>query len=64
MNGISKTKQEIYNLLCKMSGTDVTNLLTDYLGMQILSDDFARFLINEDFATESDFSELTDNDDE
>ena len=41
-----------------MSGTDVTNTLTDFLGMQILTDDFAKFLIDEDFATEGDFSEL------
>ena len=60
MSNISKTQQEIYDLLCNMSGTDATNTITDFLGMQILTNDFAKFLIDEDFATEGDFSELSE----
>lgn len=58
MNGISKTQTEIYNLLCGMSGESVTDALTDFLGMQILTDEFAQHLVDEGLASESDFSEL------
>lgn len=61
MNGMSTTQTESYNLLCKMSGESVINAITDFLGMQILTDEFAKHLVDDGLASESDFSELFDN---
>lgn len=58
MNGISKTQREIYDKLKEMSGEEVVDILTDFLGMQILTDDLAEHLVDEGHADESDFSEL------
>lgn len=58
MNGISKTQREIYDKLKEMSGEEVVDILTDFLGMQILTDDLAEHLVDEGYADESDFSEL------
>ncbi len=58
MSAHNTTQMETFNLLCKMSGEQVTNAITDFLGMQILTDDFAQHLIDEGLASESDFSEL------
>lgn len=58
MNGISKTQREIYDKLRGMSGEEVVDILTDFLGMQILTDDLAEHLVDEGYADESDFSEL------
>lgn len=58
MSAISQTQMEIFNLLCNLSGEQVTNTITDFLGMQILTKDFAQHLIDEGLASESNFSEL------
>ena len=58
MSAHNKTQMETFNLLCNMSGEQVTNAITDFLGMQILTDEFAQHLIDEGLASESDFSEL------
>lgn len=64
MNSSDNTQQEIYNILCKLSGEEVTNTITDFLGMQVLTDDFAKHLIDESLANESDFSELFEEEEE
>lgn len=64
MNSSDNTQQEIYNILCKLSGEEVTNTITDFLGMQILTDDFAKHLIDDGVANESDFSELFEEEEE
>ena len=58
MNSSNNTQQEMYNILCKLSGEQVISTITDFLGMQILTDDFAKHLIDDGLANESDFSEL------
>ena len=58
MSAHNKTQMETFYLLCNMSGEQVTNAITDFLGMQILTDEFAQHLIDEGLASESDFSEL------
>ncbi len=64
MSSFSKTQQVAYDILCQMSGRDATNTLTDYLGSQILTDAFAHFLVDEGLASESDFSDLFNEDEE
>ena len=64
MSSLSKTQQETYDLLSKMSGDNLINALTDFMGMQILTDEFANFLVDEGLANESDFSELFEEEEE
>lgn len=44
---LDKHQREIWNALCELSGEEVLNLLTDYHGLQLLSQDFKEFLEDE-----------------
>lgn len=44
---MSETQRKIWDTLCKLSGEEVVNLLTDWHGLQILDDDFKGFLEDE-----------------
>ena len=40
-------QMEVYNALAELDGKTVIALVTDYLGMQIIDEDFKQFLVNE-----------------
>ena len=42
-----KHQKEIWYALCELDGEKVLNLLTDYHGLQLLSEDFKEFLEDE-----------------
>lgn len=44
---LDKTQSEIWNELCKLSGEEVLNLLTDWHGLQLLDEKFKEFLEDE-----------------
>lgn len=45
---MSDTQTEIYDALCKLSGEEVANLMTDYHGLQLLDKGFKEFLEDEE----------------
>lgn len=44
---MSELQKEIWNALCELSGEDVARLFTDYLGNQVLDEDFKEYLQDE-----------------
>jgi hypothetical protein len=44
---MSKTQREIWDALCKLSGEEVANLMTDWHGLQLLDEGFKEFLEDE-----------------
>ena len=44
---LDKIQREIWNALCKLSGEEVLNLITDYYGCRLLNEDFKEFLEDE-----------------
>lgn len=44
---MDKYQKEIWEALCKLSGEQVLNLITDWHGLQLLDDDFKGFLEDE-----------------
>ena len=40
-------QMEVYNALAGLDGEKVISLLTDYHGMQLIDEDFKRFLVDE-----------------
>ena len=44
---MNKHQKEIWYALCNLGGEEVLNLLTDYHGLQLLSEDFKEFLEDE-----------------
>lgn len=44
---LDKHQREIWEALCELSGEQVLNLLTDWHGTQLLSEDFKEFLEDE-----------------
>ena len=41
---------EIYNALCRLSGEEVTDLFLNWLGNQVIDEDFAEFFQNEGYS--------------
>ena len=50
---MDKLQEEIWDLLCELSGEDVAKALTNYHGTQLLSKDFAEFLVDEGYRLSS-----------
>lgn len=44
---LTELQKEIYFKLCELSGEEVINLITDWLGCHILDADFKEFLEDE-----------------
>lgn len=52
----SDIQTEIYECLCKLSGEEVVNLMTDYHGLQLLNKEFKEFLEDEGVLNNNDVS--------
>lgn len=47
---MNELQNKIYNILCNLTGEEVTNLFTNYYGNQLLDDeDFMKFLDDEGY---------------
>ena len=44
---MDKHQREIWDALCDLGAEEVLNLITDYHGLQLLSEDFKEFLEDE-----------------
>lgn len=52
---MNDTQQKIYEILSRLTGEKVIDILTDYRGLQILDNGLAEHLVDEGEASESDF---------
>lgn len=52
MKTYEEKQEEMYDLLVGLEAETVTNLFTDYCGMQLLGNDFYQFLIDEGYIDE------------
>lgn len=52
MKTYEEKQEEMYDLLVGLEAETVTNLFTDYYGMQLLGNDFYQFLIDEGYIDE------------
>ncbi len=51
-------QMEVYNALAALDGETVINLITDYLGMQVIDEGFKRFVIDEGYMDEDEDEEI------
>lgn len=52
MKTYDEKQEEMYDLLVDLDAETVTNLFTNYYGMQLLGNDFYQFLIDEGYIDE------------
>lgn len=61
---MDELQKQIWDVLINQDGETVAMAFTNYYGNQLLSKEFAEFLIDEGYADCTELSELDDDDDE
>lgn len=61
---MDELQKQIWDVLVNLDGKAVAGAFTNYYGNQLLSKEFAEFLIDEGYADCTDLSELDDDDDD
>lgn len=61
---MDELQKQIWDVLVNQDGDTVARAFTGYHGMQLLTEEFAEYLVEEGIADISELSELDDDDDE
>lgn len=61
---MDELQQQIWDVLVNQDGETVARVFTGYHGMQLLTEEFAEYLVEEGIADISELSELNDDEEE